>query len=64
MKKQMPIVGLQRIWFGGITASQPDASGQWFVYATADKPFKLILELGGHSVTPQIPTGKNVAIRR
>lgn len=68
VKKDMHIVSLERLWFGAITASRgcaaPDASDQQFVRATADKPFKLTLDFGGHSVTPQIPAGKNVAIRR
>jgi hypothetical protein len=60
-------VGLDRVWFGGITASmvcaEPDASGQRLVRVTADKPFTLTLGLGGRTVTQQIPAGKNVEIR-
>jgi hypothetical protein len=63
----MLIVGLDRLRFGGIPASLIDAEtyacGQRCVRATADKPFKLPLALCGHSVTPQIPVGENVAIR-
>jgi glycogen debranching enzyme len=60
-------VGIERLWFGGITASlvceDPDAAGQRLVRVTADKPFTLTLAHGGRSVTQQIPAGKNVEIR-